>query len=466
MILLAVVGLAVAAALKLSDLRSDKDDEAWARPRQLKALRVDEPGEVGRIVLGRVGSHLVATAQRHSVLVLGATETLKTSGLAVPAILEWPGPVLASSVKADLVRHTLARRQEMGTVWTYDPFATTGLPCTKWSPLSAATTWGGAVRVAEAMCAAAKAKSGGPGGDDFWHNVSTLMLAPLLFAAASTATTFAPLGVADVIRWVRLDDTAEPRKLLRAAGVAEALDAFTANCNRDDRQRSGILTTTETVLGAFADPTVAPSLTGSEITGSDLLDGGAHTLFVCGPSDDQERVEAVFATLVRQILTTAMAKGARAPLDPPLLVVLDEAANIAPVRNLPQLASTAAAHGIQLVSVFQDLAQVEGRYGKAANTVLNNHRAKVFLGGGSDEAALKYVEMLVGEAPLSQSSKTSGDGRDSTTESTTYRSVAPPEYVRQIGPGQGLLIYGHHRPARLALRPWFEDKALTALVEG
>ena len=49
----------------------------------------------------------------------------------------------------------------------------------------------------------------------------------------------------------------------------------------------------------------------------------------------------------------------RHPLDLPLLLVLDEAANIAPLSDLDALASTAAGHGIQLVTIWHDMAQIE-----------------------------------------------------------------------------------------------------------
>jgi hypothetical protein len=75
-------------------------------------------------------------------------------------------------------------------------------------------------------------------------------------------------------------------------------------------------------------------------------------------------------------------------LEPPLLVVLDEAAHIAPLPELDGLAATCASHGIQLVTVWQDLAQVRARYGSRAPTVLNNHRAKVFLPGIADPDTL------------------------------------------------------------------------------
>src|SRR5436853_354640 len=82
-------------------------------------------GAGGRVSPGRP---LWATESRHSVCVLGPTQTNKTTGFAVPAILEWQGPVLATSVKDDLVANTLGWRAGRGTVWLYDPTAATGRP--------------------------------------------------------------------------------------------------------------------------------------------------------------------------------------------------------------------------------------------------------------------------------------------------------------------------------------------------
>jgi type IV secretory pathway TraG/TraD family ATPase VirD4 len=109
-----------------------------------------------------------------------------------------------------------------------------------------------------------------------------------------------------------------------------------------------------------------------------------------------------------------------------LLVVLDEAANIAPLRDLDTVASTAAGQGIQLVSVFQDLAQVSARFGERAATVVNNHSAKVLLSGISDPATLEYAARLLGDEEVMHASVTRGEhGEHSTTESTGYRNLAP-----------------------------------------
>ena len=44
------------------------------------------------------------------MIVIGPVQTGKTTGFAIPAILEWQGPVVATSVKTDLLRDTLAAR--------------------------------------------------------------------------------------------------------------------------------------------------------------------------------------------------------------------------------------------------------------------------------------------------------------------------------------------------------------------
>jgi type IV secretion system protein VirD4 len=171
----------------------------------------------------------------------------------------------------------------------------------------------------------------------------------------------------------------------------------------------------------------------------------------------------VFAALVTQMLTAVFDQVAseRRPLDPPLLVVLDEAANVAPIADLDVLAATAAGHGVQLVTVWQDMAQISTRYGERAATVVNNHRAKVVLSGISDPATLDHLSRLVGEEEVVHVSTTRGaEGGISTTRSTNPRRLAPADSLRRIRPGHGVLVYGHLPPARLVLRPWFADRRL------
>ena len=212
---------------------------------------------------------------------------------------------------------------------------------------------------------------------------------------------------------------------MERAASPEVLHAAEATWCRDDRTRSSIYTTAETVLAPFAHPPPGPPADGT-FEPPPLL-SGAHTLYLCAPAHDQRRLRGYFTALTQAVLAHAFSTATKSgrPLDPPLLVVLDEAAHIAPLPELDGLAATCASHGIQIVTVWQDLAQVRGRYGARAPTVLNNHRAKLFLPGIADPDTLDYASRLIGDEEASHPSVTRDPtGRRSTTSTTAPRRLA------------------------------------------
>ena len=430
----------------------------WARPPDLGALVVRRRGTPppGRLVLGTVGGRRVAAEPAQSVLVFGPTQSHKTTGFAVPAILGWEGPVVAASVKVDLLEHTVGHRSSLGTVHCFDPTGVTGRPVTTWSPLPASRTWPGARRAAATLTEVGRAQTGTMTDGDFWYATAARMLAPLLFAAATSGR-----DMADVVHWVETGEEAEVLTLLQIAGVPEAVDAARSAFAKEERQRSSIVTTVETLLEPFAG--VAP-YGAPELDPGRLL-AGSDTLYLCAPAHDQRRLTPLFVGALRDVLDRAydQVSRTRRPLDPPLLVVLDEAANIAPVPDLDSLAATAAGHGIQLVTVWHDLAQINARFGPRATTVVNNHRAKLFLSGISDPSTLDYASHLIGDEELQSTATTAGGrGGASTTRSPVTRRLAPPDALRRVPPGTGVLVYRDLPPARVRLRTWFDDPWLSA----
>ena len=155
------------------------------------------------------------------------------------------------------------------------------------------------------------------------------------------------------------------------------------------------------------------------------------------------------------MLVTAYEQAAvRGRLDPPLLLVLDEAANIAPLRDLAQIASTAAGLGIQLVTIWQDRAQITARYGEHAATVVNNHRAKLVLSGITDAATTGDIAQVIGDTEVVRQSTTiDADGRTSATRATQNQLLASAAALRQLRPFEGVLVYSHLPPIALRLSP-------------
>ena len=392
----------------------------------------------------------LATETAQSLVVIGPTQSGKTTSLAVPAILGWRGPVLAASVKSDLLRHTLGTRTREGQVWCIDPTGSTGARVSTWSPLTDCGQWREACRAAAELCEAAKGE-GTTADGEFWYATAAKLLAPLFVAAALDRRT-----MADVVQWVDTQEVGEVAGILERTAPAEVLHAAQATWCRDDRTRSAIYTTAETVLAPFAHPPLGPA-SGGSFEPRHLL-GGSNTLYLCAPAHDQRRLRGYFTALTQAVLSCAFTHATKSgrPLDPPLLVVLDEAAHIAPLPELDGLAATCASHGIQIVTVWQDLAQVRGRYGARAPTVLNNHRAKLFLPGIADPDTLEYASRLIGDEEAPQPSVTRDpSGRRSTTSTTSPRRLLPPESLRCLERGRAVLVYGTLPPARLQLRPWW-----------
>ncbi len=438
-----------------------------ASRRDLRPLRVPSPG-AGRITLGHSKGLLLAAEKRQSVIVFAPTETHKTSALVIPALLEWEGPVLVTSVKNDLIAPTLTRREGLGEVMIFDPTQATGMPRSRATPLWGATSWRGAMRVAEWLSSAARlGHNSGLQDADFWSATGQKLLGPLLFAAAANGRT-----VETVVRW--LDEGPEESEdevaeLLEATGVAEATRAWRATQNREERQRSSIYTTAEMAMAAFADPRVVEETAGADYSPAALLDGRANTLYICAPRSEQKRLRPLFSMLVQELVAVAEQLYATTgkPLDPPLLLLLDECANIAPIPDLDKVAATGAGQGIQLLSVFHDLAQLASLYGRSSSTVVNNHAAKIAGAGISDPETGKYFSSLIGAGKFDQRSRTAGErGRTSTTEGEAFRDLAPPSVVRETKPGTGLLVYKHIPHTKISLRPWFEERTLRRLQQA
>lgn len=465
-LLVPALGTAVWFRMRRGGRESGSHDARWARSRELRPL-LRRGRSPARLTLGRVDGRLAYAEPRQSVIVIGPTQTGKTTGFAIPAILEWPGPVVATSVKTDLLHDTLAARSWLpgADTWVYDPTRSTGLEDTAgWTPLMGCLTWSGAQRTASWLVRAARRAGSGVEGDAFWYAAAEKVLAPILLAAACSGGF-----MQQVIAWLDTQDSEHVTTALQENGFEEAVVAFDAISMWDERTRGSVYATAQTVLLAYTDPGVLASAQTSELQPKHLLNGKNNTAYLCAPAHEQRRLQPLFATLIQEIVAHAYERATETggPLHPPLLLVLDECANIAPLRELATLASTGAGQGIQLVTIFQDMAQINAVYGPdRAPTIVSNHRAKVILSGIADMPTLRYVSQLLGDREVRrQATSIDADGRRSTNESVAYRDLAPENLLREMRPSHGVLVYGHLPPAKLELRPWFKDRRLRRLVK-
>ena len=455
--------------------------------RDIRRLAVKGPVG-GRIILGRAAGRLVASEERTSVCVVGPSQSHKTSGLCIPALLEMgkgDGAVIAASVKGDVWSHTQRRRAGVGEVKVFDPTCVVVGRSATWSPLRAADRVTGAQAAARALVDVAG--RAGIEQADFWMQSAKELLWPLLFVAARSGHS-----MRDVVRWVYTQDRPvhdadnrlaegevsgwltdlwdEAPDEAVADEVTLASDALSGVWSLDERTRSSIYATARTVIEAWSDPVVARAADGEcEITPEWLLEGD-NTLYVVAPARDQARLQPVFAGMVADLVHGAFDLATRNGGELPhrLLVLLDEAANICPVRELPAWCSTCPSHGITLVTVWQDRSQQRRRYGReGAETIWNNSAAKVVLSGIAD-AATADISAMLGEEEHQRMGSTLevAGGRRSVNAQTTTRRLVSGDALRRQQPGQGVLVYRDLPPLRLTLRPWYRDPSLRLLHDA
>jgi type IV secretion system protein VirD4 len=405
------------------------------------------------------------------VVAFGPPQSGKSAGLAVPALLEWDGPAVASSIKTDLLSATVKRRRALGRVFVFDPFELAGAGGDTWSPLRGARTWDGALEVAWRLACAGELDQRVVEGGDFWAIAAEQRLAPLLYAAAGTGA-----GIDSVVRWAYgqanrelhqalaqiAGEAGDDRALADAHAAYDAVRAFEAQA---DRTRSSIEATAQALLRAYRFARVARSAQSCAITADALLDESA-TVYLIGDAKASKLLRPIFLALLGEIVDRAYERATLAGgrLDLPLLLCLDEAGNVAPLPNLAEVASTASSHNIQLVSIFHDLAQARSRYGRQAETMVNSHRARMLLPGVADLDTLRYFSGLLGEEEARDQTRSTGPGGASRTFGRRRRPLVAAELLRQLPEAHALLLYGRLAPVTVALRMWFEDRQLRRLA--
>jgi type IV secretion system protein VirD4 len=138
----------------------------------------------------------------------------------IPAILEWQGNLVTTSIKPDVLRATCAHRASLGAVWVYDPLGLAGIPGARWTPLAHCRSYSDARRIGRMLADAADI--GGHRAEDanYWQLLGAKLLSVLLFAAAGTGRS-----MADVARWVDVQDVDDVATALMEIGNQQALDA-------------------------------------------------------------------------------------------------------------------------------------------------------------------------------------------------------------------------------------------------
>jgi type IV secretion system protein VirD4 len=418
--------------------------------------RVGEPGEHS-VLLGRAHfRHGLRFPLEEHLLVMAPPRTFKTAFLA-DVILRYPGPVIATTTKADVFALTSGVRARRGPVHVFNPQAIGGVPSTfRWSPVAGCEDQATAIRRADAFAHAVSQK--GVEDGTFWSAKASDYLRAYFHAAALKGA-----DLRAVAAWVAGADPGTAEDILAAAGAHQW--ALTLSELRSEAQKTAatVRMVMSRALSFMADPALAVSVLPSPGAGFDIGEflAAAGTVYMIAEAVTEEApVAPLFAAMASEIHYQAAQTGqasAGGRLDPPLLMGLDEVTQICPVP-LPVWLSDSGGKGIQVCAVAHGEAQLAGRWGShGRQVVLDTSSVKVFLPGITDTTTLKAASDLCGQAAW----------RIRGQEHATRHDVATVDMIRQLPAGFALVIRGGCAPviARLP-RAWHNPAYKTARRRG
>ena len=406
-----------------------------------------------------------------SILLIGPPRSGKGLHVVINAILDAPGAVVTTSTRPDNLTATLkARSAEGRPLAVFDPqHLAEGVPAgLRWSPIRGCEDPLTAMIRATGLAAGTGLSAGGVEGGDFWEGKARTALQALLHAAALDHRT-----PAELFRWT-LDPaaasdavailTANPKA---ATGWADSLQAM---IDADPRTRDSIWQGVSLSLAALADPRVLDAVSPGPEERFDpeefLRKRGSVYLLATGAGANNSA--ALVSAFVEDLVEAARRLAARSPaarLDPPLLLALDEIGNLAPLPSLPTLMAEGGGTGITTMPVLQSLAQAREKWSdNAAGAIWDASIVKIILGGASNSRDLQDLATLIGERDEITDSTTIGDHGSRTAQRSIRRvSIMPPDVIRTLPFGTGLILLRAAPPIVAKLRAWTRRKDASEL---
>ncbi|WP_214406253.1 type IV secretory system conjugative DNA transfer family protein [Pseudonocardia lacus] len=460
----------------LGDLGGDAARRKALQLRTSLAPSAATPADLG-IRLLTIGGREAWMSWEDVALVIMGPRSNKTSAVAVPAVLSAPGLVVATSNKADLWALTSGLRANAGPVWTFDPQQIAHAPQTWWwDPLRSIRDAPDAHRMEAAARLAGHftATIGGRRRDPFFHSAGEQVLTSTLLAAALSGAS-----IRDVVAWLQPGRRDAIAALDAAGAVTEAADLEAALSGADVTTK-GIFQTARTATKALTSERILrwitppdtwrdppPEPPPPELDPWHLLAAGRR-----GPAtvhllskEGAGTAAPVVAALVDRILEVAelLAQAAGGRLDPPVVAVLDEAANICPITALPKLYSHYGSRGIQVITVLQSYQQGVGVWDEQGMEALWSAATIKLIGAGVDDHTfLQRLSGLIGDHDVEKVSTSHDRGRGPTRQySTTREPVLPPSALRALSKDHAVLLSTGRRAGLGRLQPWYRERDTT-----
>jgi type IV secretion system protein VirD4 len=381
----------------------------------------------------------------------------------VPTLLATPHSALVIDVKGELAdgdpRHgfpgTAGFRETRGPVARFRP---TQSDSVRFNPLFEIPRGADEVRAAQNLTDVLFGAHEDRQSKDFWLRSASNLVAPVilhvLYAEPLERKTLAV--VREKLRNMAATAEEMRRTLHRknpTTGQAEVhpevLHAAESFLSAEERMRSGVQATAESMFGLFADPLIAANTATSDFRISDLMCGDRPvTLYLQPPSSDLQRLMPLLRLVVdmtgRTLMESQTEVGGREKRHR-LVLVLDEFPMLGRMDFFETMMGAMAGYGLKAYLVCQSPNHIARAYGRD-NVIIDNCGIVTSFSATDGESAKRIADMAgeVWEVRESETQKKPrpilGWGQGSTTLREERRPLLLPADVRAL-PGDEQLIF-------------------------
>ncbi|MFF6999434.1 TraM recognition domain-containing protein [Streptomyces sp. NPDC008313] len=311
-----------------------------------------------------VGAATMAVPAPRGPVVLGTADTRRP--VAIQAVRDAEGAALVITSDPAVWSETKDARAKLGPVLLYDPSHLCDTPARlHWSPVSGCEDKTTAAARAAALLAPVRPTAR---IDSAVADVAETLMRSYLHAAAVEGKAFRHVHrwaqgtqVQDAVRALRTN----PKAASGAAGELEA--ALTSHPERRDVATQLTARALSALFTVNVRESCNPNRTDSLTLDSFVNEGG--TLYVVGESLEDPRSNPGAMPLLTALASSVVERGRRMAersssgrLDPPLALVLDDVAAVAPLPGLPDLLSTGAGRGMPTLALLRSREQSRSRW--------------------------------------------------------------------------------------------------------
>lgn len=405
------------------------------------------------------------------VLIQASTRSGKGVAIIIPHLLRYAGSVFVLDPKGENARAAGRRREELNDrVYYLDPFGISGKPPARFNPLARFTR---ATMEADSKSLAA-ALFAGSGPRDHWTASGQQLLAAFIMYTYSSPTVQHQFRDLVTMRELLLAHTKPTLEEMEKSDIGDGVLSNIAKSflSTPERELGSIISTAQRETEILDNPFIAASLRafgpGEEINFAEWRKG-TMSVFLCLAAPRFPN----FSRWLRLVLTSALDEMTNV-LDPPRMPVsfiLDELAtlgHLAPVENAVGLA---AGYGVQLITVWQDIAQMKELYGGRWASFINNSGIRILFSLDDFDTA-QYWSHFLGSHFIetrSRSEDVQGLTRGQTA-SQMLRPLLSPEQIMfhfarldSTGGGELLVLAEALHPITATRWPYFRNKMFDGL---